>query len=312
MLREVADCWPLSGMQHFLKYFFNVITSPASLINPPFCRITFKEESMIRKPRSKSVFLVLFLLMMSMVSISGYAQTGMVSGYKFNDLNGNGIDDNEPRVPGVRIILASVTDPTMIQERTTMADGSYAFTGLPLGRYEVCEIVPVATPPWTPTTPSCVMVRLMGKVPEATVRFGNRQLTNGDGLGCVRTQGFWGNSPAGRALLVELVGAGLYLGNTTYTAAQLHAILAQPVRGNALLILSKQLIAAKLNVLNGANAAQISASIASADALIGNLVAPPVGSDVVTANSALGLQMTNLAAILDAYNNGRMNVPRCL
>jgi hypothetical protein len=273
---------------------------------------------MIRKSRSQSVFLALFLLMLSMVSISGHAQTGMVSGYKFNDLNGNGIDDNEPRVPGVRIILASVTDPTMIQERTTMADGSYAFTGLPLGRYEVCEIVPVVTPPWTPTTPSCVMVRLMGKVPEATVRFGNRQLINGggngddNGLGCVRTQGYWGNSPAGRALLVELVGPGMNLGNTTYTAAQLDAILAQPVQGNALLILSKQLIAAKLNVLNGANASEISGTIASADALIGNLVAPPVGSDVVASSSALGQQMTSLAATLDAYNNGRMNVPRCL
>ena len=69
----------------------------------------------------------------------------------------------------------------------------------------------------------------------------------------------------------------LQLGNTTYTQDQLLAILREPVRGNGLLILAKQEIAAKLNIANGADGSCIQQTLADADALIGDLVIPPVG-----------------------------------
>lgn len=134
----------------------------------------------------------------------------------------------------------------------------------------------------------------------------------GGGVGCTRTQGYWGNSPAGQARLIELVGAGgMMLGNVNYSAAQLDDILDTPARGNALISLAHQLIAAKLNVLNGADDSEIAGDIAAADALIGSRVIPPVGTSSVRPSSALGQQMLSVKDDLDDYNNGRFNVPHC-
>lgn len=136
--------------------------------------------------------------------------------------------------------------------------------------------------------------------------------TGGNGVGCTRTQGYWGSSPAGQARLIQLVGmSGMMLGSVNYTAAQLDDILDQPSGGNALLILAKQLIAAKLNVLNGADDSEIDDEIDMADGLIGSRVIPPVGSDTVSPASALGQQMTQVAGVLDDFNNGQLNVPHC-
>lgn len=136
--------------------------------------------------------------------------------------------------------------------------------------------------------------------------------TGGGEVGCVRTQGYWGNSPAGEARLIVLIGAGtMSLGNTNYTAAQLDDILDEPVAGNMLINLAHQLIAAKLNVLNGADDSQISDDIATAEGLIGNLVVPPVGTDFVAPASMLGQQMNAVKDELDAYNMGNRNVPSC-
>jgi hypothetical protein len=136
--------------------------------------------------------------------------------------------------------------------------------------------------------------------------------TTGGGLGCTRTQGYWGSSPAGQARLIQLVGAGgMELGNVNYSASELDDILDAPTGGNALASLGKQLIAAKLNVLNGADDSQIADEIALADNLIGNRVIPPVGSDTVANNTQLGQQMNAVKDELDEYNNGELNVPHC-
>jgi hypothetical protein len=137
-----------------------------------------------------------------------------------------------------------------------------------------------------------------------------------NGNGCVRTQGFWGNSPQGQQLLRTLVPGTLTLGETAYTADQLLAILNTPVAtpgpgANALLILAKQLIAARLNELAGASTATISATLIQADNLIGSLVIPPVGSGNVAPNTSLGQSMVAVAAILDDFNNGLLGVPSC-
>ena len=82
----------------------------------------------------------------------------------------------------------------------------------------------------------------------------------------------------------------LTLGTTSYTKAQLLSILNEPAgpgpTANGLIILSYQLIAAKLNRANGApNTNNVDAQIAAADALIGTLVAPPIGSGYLAPNA---------------------------
>ena len=78
------------------------------------------------------------------------------------------------------------------------------------------------------------------------------------------------------------------------------AILNTSPGGNGLIILAHQLIAAKLNVANGATS--ISA-IADADALIGSLV---VGSAYLAASETSVVALT-----LDNYNNGADIIPHC-
>ena len=147
-----------------------------------------------------------------------------------------------------------------------------------------------------------------GTTTGGTTNGGTGGTTGGD-VGCTRTQGYWGSSPAGQQRLIELVGVGgLELGNVTYSAAELDDILDTNAGGNALMSLAHQLIAAKLNVLNGASGSEISDEIDAADALIGNLV---VGTDSVAPASALGQQMLAVKDELDDYNNGGLNVPHC-
>ena len=109
------------------------------------------------------------------------------------------------------------------------------------------------------------------------------------------TQGFWKNHPGTwpPGCLPML------LGTVSYTQAQLLAIFGQPVGGNGLISLAHQLIATKLNICNGSNPTNIAATVASADALIGGLVVPPVGGGFLAPGATSGLTNT-----LDDYNNG--------
>jgi hypothetical protein len=116
-------------------------------------------------------------------------------------------------------------------------------------------------------------------------------------IGCVFGQGYWKNHPA------QWPVTQLQLGNVTYNQQQLLSILNYPVRGNGLVSLAYQEIAAKLNIANGAGASCIQATLAAADAAIGNLVIPPIGSGIL---SPTGLERT-----MDQYNEGRLCVPSC-
>lgn len=78
---------------------------------------------------------------------------------------------------------------------------------------------------------------------------------------CTFTQGFWKNhGPAGCASgnntnqwPASVLSGGMTLGTVHYTAAQLCSIFNTPAGGNGLLILAHQLIAAKLNIISGAD-----------------------------------------------------------
>jgi hypothetical protein len=93
------------------------------------------------------------------------------------------------------------------------------------------------------------------------------------------------------------------LGNDTYNQQQLLSILKQPVRGNGLVSLARQEIVAKLNIANGTDGSCIMQTLADADALIGNLVIPPVGNGF--------LRPTVYQRTLTQYNEGKLCAPQC-
>jgi hypothetical protein len=98
----------------------------------------------------------------------------------------------------------------------------------------------------------------------------------------------------------------LLLGNNAYDKEQLLSILHEPVRGNGLVLLAHQLIAAKLNIVNGADASCIEETLADADALIGDLLVPPVGDGYLPPRD-----VSALADVLDDYNDGALCAPAC-
>jgi hypothetical protein len=122
----------------------------------------------------------------------------------------------------------------------------------------------------------------------------------------------------------------ILVGTIPYTQCQLLCSLALNANGNAVRILTYQLIASKLNILNGASGAgtisdpgnpgnpyngfTINQLISEADNLIGTL-------DIMTATRGTqcggphydptGCAMVNIAALLDRYNNGLGPIPHC-
>jgi hypothetical protein len=117
---------------------------------------------------------------------------------------------------------------------------------------------------------------------------------------CVRGQGYWKNHPD------QWPVTELQLGNVTYDQQQLLDILHQPVRGNGLVSLAHHLIAAKLNIAAGADPSCIEETIAEADALIGDLVVPPVGDGYLAPRDVEAIK-----DILEDYNEGRLCAPSC-
>lgn len=131
---------------------------------------------------------------------------------------------------------------------------------------------------------------------------------------CVYGQGYWqrhGPVPPGQSeeLYIwpqSVKDNGLMLGTVSYTAVQLQSILYATGATNGLVKLAHQLIAAKLNIANGADDSTIASTIVAADALIGGLVIPPVGSGSLT-----NQQVAALNEALSAYNEGDGGVEFC-
>jgi len=126
--------------------------------------------------------------------------------------------------------------------------------------------------------------------------------------GCTFTQGYWkthGPIPTGNNVN-EWPVTGLTLGSVAYTDLELQSIFDKPAAGNGLISLAHQLIAAKLNLANGADGTSVAGAIAAADALIGSLVVPPVGAGSLP-NSATSA----LNATLASFNEGTIGPGHC-
>jgi hypothetical protein len=185
--------------------------------------------------------------------------------------------------------------------------------------------VPSATGPWslnasqvitysvavTPTTAACGQTFQMPNV--ATLTEDDTQTVHTDSAvvnlmtmtcpvstACTYTQGYWKNHASAWPV------NSLNLGNRVYTKTELLSVFNRPVKGNGLISMSHQLIAAKLNVANGTAPAGIAATIGQADALIGTMVVPPVGANFLSTSITSGLN-----GQLDAFNNGLSGAPHC-
>ena len=65
-----------------------------------------------------------------------------ISGKKYNDLDGNGVNDGEPGLEGWAVKLSGMTleDQAVEKDTSTAADGSYKFESLSPGTYTVSEV----------------------------------------------------------------------------------------------------------------------------------------------------------------------------
>lgn len=114
---------------------------------------------------------------------------------------------------------------------------------------------------------------------------------------CPVSLGFWKNHSDSWPV------SELTLGDESYSAEELIEILKMPPRGDASIILAKQLIAAKLNVANAVASSPIDSTINDADSLLASFENRLPYK--VKANSEEGNAMVNDAEMLDDYNNGK-------
>jgi hypothetical protein len=121
--------------------------------------------------------------------------------------------------------------------------------------------------------------------------------------GCTYSQGYWKNHA--EAWPVDSV----LLGQRSYDKDELLSIFHTPVRGNGIISLSYQLIAAILNEENGASVPfEVDTAIGESHNIIDSQTVPPVdaSTDWVSPNST-----GSYTSILDDYNNGITGPGHC-
>ena len=117
---------------------------------------------------------------------------------------------------------------------------------------------------------------------------------------CVQTWNYWREHPE------QWQVTSLTLGTVSYDQTELLSILFESGRGNGLLSLAHQLIATELNLANGADPGAIMPYVTNAEALIGGLIIPPVGSGHIDPATT-----STTAQFLDIYNHGMAGASHC-
>ncbi|MCB9452938.1 MAG: hypothetical protein H6672_15970 [Anaerolineaceae bacterium] len=115
---------------------------------------------------------------------------------------------------------------------------------------------------------------------------------------CPLGHGYWGSH-------ADWPVTELTLGSQTYNQAELLVLLNTSSGGDASLILAHQLIAAKVNVANGADGTVIAGVMTEADNLLSTYADKlPYAVDPA---SPEGQTLVNLANVLDSFNNGLLS-----
>jgi hypothetical protein len=218
----------------------------------------------------------------------------------WHDANRNGRQDpGEPGIPGVTLTLTNGIDS---QSTTTAPNGMYGFTGLCPGTYSVSVLQ--STMPWATFVPTVAGAAGTTAVNDSNTQPAGTTLNSGSstdlsldfgyvsGVGCTLTQGYWKNHAEIWPVLT------LTLGAHVYAQSELLKILSTPVRGDDSVRLAHQLIAAKLNLHNGASPSSVPEVVIHADKILSRYSGRiPLGVS--------NTEMVPVAVQLDAYNNGK-------
>ena len=103
------------------------------------------------------------------------AATGAITGLKFDDADGNGVQDaGEQGVAGVTIQLFAASGGALVASTVTAADGTFAFTEVAPGDYQVAEVVPDGFVQTAPGGAGMVAVTVTAGETASGVLFGNR------------------------------------------------------------------------------------------------------------------------------------------
>ena len=110
------------------------------------------------------------------------AATGTITGLKFDDANGNGVQDaGESGVAGVTINLFAADGGALVATTTTGADGTFTFSSVAPGDYQVGEVVPDGFVQTVPGGSGMVAVTVAAGETASGVLFGNRASTTAGG-----------------------------------------------------------------------------------------------------------------------------------
>jgi uncharacterized delta-60 repeat protein len=115
---------------------------------------------------------------------------------------------------------------------------------------------------------------------------------------CPRSYGYW------RSHLEEWPVSSLTLGSQSYGTTELTALLHSPAKGDASVILARQLIAAKLNLAAGAGSKDLEAVVAVADGLLAGFIGR-LPYDVSPSSSAGHDLVKTAGRLSSASNRGR-------
>lgn len=102
----------------------------------------------------------------------GNFKNALITGYKWNDQDGNGIDNEEPRIASWEIQLKEEGNVTATT--TTDSNGNYAFANLAPGDYEVCEVQQNGWEQTFPSNDACHNITIDISGETETANFGNQ------------------------------------------------------------------------------------------------------------------------------------------
>jgi hypothetical protein len=134
----------------------------------------------------------------------------------------------------------------------------------------------------------------------------------GGGGGCTRTIGYWKNHPEAITpqLLPIWLGTGAGKSVQVTDSSQAVDILGIPTASNGIDKLYAQLLAAKLNIKNGADGSDVTSTIQAADDFLANYNSGDWAGPPALPN-ALRRQVNGWATTLDNYNNGITGPGHC-
>ncbi|GEM_PF-5865290 len=231
----------------------------------------------------------------------GVVQAPVVKVRVYNDLNVNGNwQSGEAFLNGWTVELHRAVDGSFVSGANGVTDGNgWVIITFPR-RSEFKEgdyyIRLIKQDGWLPYPQDSIDD---GGVNTSSFKLSLTAVTTGGGNNCTYTQGYWKNHT--KVWPVN----GMTVGGVNYSNAQLVTIFQTPTGGDATYILIHQLIAAKLNVANGASTSDVKVAdaITKANAW---LVSNKLGTNPANGAEGIGYSVT-----LDDYNNGIIGPGHC-